>query len=280
MTARFCVRCGATDKPLVGALCVDCFLELYGLVKRNQRVEIVICPRCYAIKLHGKWVRPTTYEEFIELVKHDVLRFLTPSRSEVALDSIRIASVDLYSPKLTILLRAKLGEQIIERNIELDVVWRKVLCPMCFKRAAGSYQAVVQVRYIHNEPDIEEFKNRLTEIFPEDIVEIEDLKNGFDVKVSSDHIARKIALLIQRKWRAVKIIESYGDQRRRKDGRRTAKLYISVRILNFSPGDYIVVDRRAYIVESITHDRIILKDSAGRRKVLNLRDLPKRITRP
>jgi len=280
LNARFCVKCGATNKPLVGSLCIDCFLEMYGLVKQKQGLEISICPRCYAIRLHGKWVRPNTYDEFVELVRSSISSSLAPSRPEVKIDSIRIPSVDLYSNRVPVVLRARIGDHSIEKQLELRVHWKKALCPMCFKRAAGSYQAVVQVRYVHETPDIERFKEKLTEVFPDDIVEIEELKHGFDVKVSSDHVARRIALLIQRTWKAVRIIESYGDQRRRRDGRRTARLYISVRILNVSPGDYVVIDRRAYEVESVTRDKIVLRDSSGRRRVLNIKELPRRASRP
>ncbi len=265
---------------MVGNLCVDCFLELYGLTRGDRAVEIVLCPRCYAIRIHGKWLRPASYEEFLQIVREEIARYLTPSRPEVKIESIQLPQIEPYQHRVPILIKARVGEHFVERRLDVAIAWKKNLCPMCFKRAAGSYQAVVQIRYVHSSPEIDRFKHKLTEMFPEDIVEIDEVRNGFDVKLSSDHVARRIALIAQRMWKAVKIVESYGDQRRRRDGRRTARLYISVRILNFAPGDYIVIDHKAYTVVSIDDDRIVLQDSSGRKRILRLRELPKRLTRP
>ncbi len=278
-TNRFCVKCGAVDRPMIGPLCIDCYLEMYGLVKLSESIEIVMCPRCYAIKVHGKWIRPTSYEEFLDLIRSEILRKITPSRPEIRIDSVLIPSIEPYQSRIPVSLRAKIGPHLVEREISINIVWKKSLCPLCFKRAAGSFQAIVQLRCIHMSNDIERFKQELLNLFPDEIIEISETKNGFDVKVSSEHIARRIALLAKRKWRAVKIIESFGDQKRRRDGRRTAKLYISVRILNYQPGDYVVIDRKAYIVEFINDGSIVLRDSAGKKKVLRVNDLPRHITK-
>ena len=271
----FCIRCGATNKKMIGRLCLDCFLELYGLVDLSKPIEVVICPKCYSIKISGKWVKVVGYEDFVETLTNVIKMHLRPSREEVAIESVEVSHPEPYQPQINVFLRARVMHHYVEKNLLIPLAWRKELCSSCFRRAAGTYRAVVQVRLVHESQDIDKLKEELFAMFPDDIIEIEELKNGFDIKVSSEHVARRIALLIKRRWKAVKIAESYGDQRRRRDGRKTGRLYLSVRILNYKKGDYIVINNRAYIVEEIDSRTVTLRDSSGHKKTIKISELVK-----
>ncbi len=279
MTNAFCVRCGSTNKKMVGALCIDCFLELYGLVNLGSPIEVVMCPKCYSIKVRGRWVKVSSYEEFIDIVRTIIRSSLKPSRNEVSIENIDLPYLEPFQHKAEILVRARVSGHLIEKRLVISLTWRKELCNICFRRAAGNYQAVVQVRFVHETNDLEAFKEELFKMFPDDIIEIEEMKGGFDVKVSSDHVARRIAMLIKRRWRVVKTIESYGDQRRRRDGKKTGRLYISVRVLNYREGDYIVVNKKAYIVEKLDSNTITLRDSSGRIHKIRLSELVKGVSK-
>ncbi len=280
---RFCIRCGkleSDDRPLIAGLCPECYVEIHGLAKVLHPVQIVYCPKCYSMKISGRWIRPVTSDEFYSLLRTLVMQSLQPATRDIAFMDIVLGSIEMYSTSLEIEITASISNKaIVKHRLSIPVTWQKQLCPTCFKRAGGSYEAVVQLRFINFSQDIEEFKNWLTEIFPDDIVEIDEHKHGYDIKVSSPFIAKKIADLAKRRWNCVKIVESYGEQRRRRDGRRYGKLYISVRILNFKPGDYVVLNNRAYTVESVNDKEIVVVDSSGHRKRVNLRDVVKMYTR-
>lgn len=276
---RFCIRCGrAEDRStvLINNLCPNCYVEIYGVARLDKPLRIIHCPRCYSLKVGDKWLRPNTQEEFYSLVQTIVAQSLQPATNEISFIDLTLKSVELYSSALKLEITASISNQaVIKHELSISVSWHKQLCPTCFKRASKGYDAVVQLRYVNYDSDIEKFKDWLVKTFIEDIVEVDEHKNGYDIKVSNPFVAKKIVNLIRRKWSYVKIIESYGDQRRRRDGRRYGKLYVSVRILNFKPGDYIVLGGRAYIVDSMDSHSLTIIDSDGNRIRMSVKDVVK-----
>lgn len=277
--ARFCIRCGKIedqDNALVNNLCPNCYVEIYGIARLDRPLRIVYCPRCYAIKIGDKWLRPGTEEEFYSLVQTIVAESLQPATSEITFLDLTLKTVEFYSPTLELEITASISNRaIVKHKLSISVSWHKQLCPSCFRRASKGYDAVVQIRYINYDSEIEKFKDWLVETFAEDIVEIDEHRNGYDIKVSNQFVAKKIVNLIKRKWSCIKIIESYGDQRRRRDGRRYGRLYISVRILNFKPGDYVVLGGKAYIVDSVDNNSFMVIDSNGNRIRISIKDVVK-----
>ncbi|HIP57609.1 MAG TPA: hypothetical protein EYH02_06075 [Ignisphaera aggregans] len=277
--ARFCIRCGKVEDEnnvLINNLCPNCYIEIYGIARLDKPLRIIHCPRCYSIKIGDKWLRPNTQEELYSLIQAAIAESLQPATSEITFIDLTLKSVELYSPTLELEITASISNKVVVKHrLPVSVSWHKQLCPSCFKRAGKGYDAVVQLRYINYDSEIERFKNWLVEMFAEDIVEIDEHKNGYDIKVSNQFVARKIVNFIRRKWSCVKIIESYGDQRRRRDGRRYGRLYISVRILNFKPGDYIVLGGKAYIVDSVDEHSLTIIDSNGNRIRMNIKDMIK-----
>ena len=279
---KFCIRCGKVEDQsnvLINNLCPDCYVKIHGIARLDKPLRIIYCPRCYSLKVGDKWLRPNTQEEFYSLIQMVVAQNLHPATSEISFIDLTLKSVEFYAPALKLEITASISNKaVVKHELSILVSWHKQLCPSCFKRASKGYDAIVQLRYINYDNEIERFKNWLVETFAEDIVEIDEHKNGYDIKVSNSFIAKKIVNLVKRKWSCVKITESYGDQRRRRDGRRYGKLHISVRILNFKPGDYIVLGGRAYIVDSMDSHSLTIIDNDGNRIRINVKDVVKMYT--
>ena len=273
---RFCARCGAQepDTVIIDGLCPNCYLEVYGGIKLVRELEIIYCPRCYSVKLGNRWYPLESIDDYRSILEAMITRSIAPATDKVVIKGVDFELPEPYQSSIRIRMTLRLGDKVdIPYELTARLHWKKTLCPNCFSRAAKSFRAVVQLRFLHHTKEFEDLKSELTRMFPDYIAEIEDVKNGFDIKVTSEHIARRIASIIRHRWPATTVTESYGDVKRTRDGKRTARLYISLRILNLRPGDYVVLRNRAYIVERICSDHIVVRDSDGKLHRISRREL-------
>lgn len=275
---RFCVRCGveeSKDTPIIDNLCPKCFIEVKGIVKPIDFIEIESCSICGAIRYNGKWHYPTTPEEAKLIVKEVI-----SSRINVA-ENIKIVSLDIDLGRVTegvanIVLKISIhGKTTIDIVKSIPIRWRKTICINCRRRHGKSYTAIIQLRYLNIDGDVNKFIDEISEMFTDFISEISEVDNGFDIKVLDIHTATKIVEMARRRWRYVRIVESYGDVMRRSDGSRYARKYISIRIMNIKPGDYIVVSGVPYTVLSVDGDVVRLLNSDGAEEVMPMDTLIK-----
>ncbi|RLG85634.1 MAG: hypothetical protein DRO39_05125 [Thermoprotei archaeon] len=276
---RFCARCGAPeapDRPIIAGLCPRCYVEVRRPVEISQRVEITYCPRCYSIRVRGRWLPVSSYEEFMERAKELIrsgIRARDPNAKLLSVD----VSMEFDEPRARVTVALLLGGRaVVSIEREVAVSWRRRLCPMCFRRAGGTFEAVVQVRFFnYDERVVEKLKSiALSSEFANDVVELEENRWGFDVKVGSSFVAKRLAEVLRRSVDLPsKLVESFGDVRRSRDGRRRGRLYISLRFINLRRGDYLVYRGRAYTVDSVSRHGVVLEDSSGRRMRVSYAEL-------
>lgn len=276
MSRRFCANCGAEEtpgNPVIDGLCTRCYVALKDVVRIPKSIGITACTRCGALHISGRWLYPTSAEEAQELVRKFIASMVKPGEDA----SIDRVDVELLSPDFS---KARISVRILIKNryrYSMDHVigirWSRKLCGACLKRAGKSFEAVVQLRFVRMEDSAREFLDSIEKAFADYIVEVEEVANGYDIRVVSPGIARKIADMARRTWRSSRVIESFGDTRRERDGSRHAKLYISVRVINPVVGDYIVVGGRAYTVVEVHGNRLVVVDSEGTRKSIPIDEL-------
>lgn len=273
---RFCANCGieeSKDTPIVDSLCIKCYVVLKKVVEMPDTIRVTTCSRCGAISIGGRWYYPASSLEAQEIIEKYVTSLIKPGE-DVDINSVYV-ELDTSSYKemktITIVTIKKSFSYTVESKI--NIKWVKDLCPTCHKRAGRSFDAVIQLRFIHYSDDVESFKRDVEKLFQDYIVDIEEKDNGYDIKVLSQGIARKIVDMAKKLWRNVKITESFGDTKRSRDGTRYAKLYISVRIINPKIGDYVVIGDKAYTVVSIDDKRVILIDNSGTKKAIDVDEL-------
>uniref|UniRef100_A0A7J2U5B6 Nmd3 N-terminal domain-containing protein n=1 Tax=Ignisphaera aggregans TaxID=334771 RepID=A0A7J2U5B6_9CREN len=262
---RFCVNCGIEESattPIIRGLCPKCYTEIRGLVTKPSSIELEYCKVCGGIKVHGKWVYVQNAEELRETIEDFFIELLKPSEDFI-LEDIEITFTPYEDSPATINLFGKLGGTKISHAITVNVSWKASLCPLCKKVVGGSYNAVVQLRYINTDSEIERFVNSIVKEFELWIKEVKPVKNGYDIMLLDASLAKRIAEAAKRKWQAVRVMESYGDTRRTSSGLRVSRFYISIRILNFKSGDYIVVNGIPYTVVSFDGSWLNLRDSSG-----------------
>lgn len=273
---RFCVNCGIDEGggiPIINNLCLKCYVKLREVVKVPNSIEIRMCGRCGALLIEGRWCYPINAEESLNMVKK-VIEFSIEPGEDVL---VRNVNIELPPPNfakahvhIELLIKSKY-DYVSEYDI--NIKWIKQLCPICFKRVGRSFDAVVQLRFTHLDENAKKFRENIVKIFQDYIVEVDEVDNGFDIKVASPSIARKIADIVKNTWRVVKVIESYGDVKRARNGSKQAKLYISVKVLNLWVGDYIIVDGKAYTVVEVNDKAITVVDSVGAKKSIDVEKL-------
>ena len=270
---RFCANCGIDESsgvPIIDNLCLNCYVKLREVVRIPHSVDIPSCRKCGAILIEGKWLYPANSDEAFDIIKRYIASTVKPHDDVVVKDlDVEMIPPDFSRVHIHAYLLIK-GRYSYNYEHDIEVKWVKQLCPVCFRRASRGYDAVVQLRFIHMDENIEIFKDTIESMFQDQLIEVEEVDNGFDFKVASPGIAKKIATIVKKYWKTVKIMESYGDVKRAKDGSRKAKLYISVKVLNLRVGDYVVIDGKAYIIEKVEEKNIVVVDSSGNTSIIDV----------
>jgi len=270
---RFCSKCGKEEDlktPIVDNLCVKCYIQTKKLLEIPKLIEVTLCSRCGAISIGSRWFYPNTPSKARYIIEQHITS-LVKKETDVDIENLDIELDDMLNKQAKIYVNI-LIKNIIRYTIEstTEIKWKKGLCPICFKRAGGGFEAIVQLRFMNYEDLVEKFKNEILQLFYDYIVEISDVKNGIDIKIASRSIAKKIVDIALRTWRNVRIVESFGDVRRIRNGSRHGKQYISIRIINPREGDYIVLDGKAYTVDKVHENGIDVVDSDGEKIFVSL----------
>jgi len=231
-------------------------------------IEVVYCPRCYSLKIRGRWIPVSSYEDFMERVSTLITSNIKCRDGNVKILSVK-TKLEFEEPKAVVTLTISLAQKAVSvLDYVVRIKWRRSLCPTCFRRAGGTFSAVIQVRFFNYDIRlVNKIKDLvLSREFANDIIEIEDNKWGFDIKVNSPFVAKRIVDVLRRSIKIPsRVVESVGDIRRRRDGKRYGKLYLSLRFINVKQGDYVVYRGRAYTVSVVGEKEVILRDSDGRK---------------
>ena len=260
-----CIKCGSTREELVaGILCVECFLKYKGLGHLPSQLTLTLCPRCMSFKYSGKWTPPpsSNIDTILQLLVQTVFK---PNEyvEYYRVDNVALGKdQDRATVDISALLRGVKKEVLTHYTLRISI--NRQLCPNCFRRAAGSPSAIVQVRSYYKKLGAEdrEIINKLFhELDPkinESILSVEEVREGININMLDHHTARLLATRL-RQAVAASISESYTVTGRRPDGRRISRLTISVRLPFFKPGKIAVKNNRLVAIKSINRGYVLIE---------------------
>ncbi|MEM3227953.1 MAG: NMD3-related protein [Candidatus Micrarchaeaceae archaeon] len=134
---KYCPICNASNEELafVGELCINCFKKL-ELKKLPEAMKITICKRCGRIKTPQGWKRQN------KGAFGDVAAKELKNRNVVA----KLKSIDLDAGKAEVefIVEAENEKVGIEKEVGVELL--RTVCDICYKKSAGYYEAIVQLR--------------------------------------------------------------------------------------------------------------------------------------
>ncbi len=273
---RFCAKCGRAfteEVVFVGNLCIQCYLEENRILNVPSKVEISLCKSCFSYKVKGKWIKPLTYDspenivkEALEKIVEDKIKIIEEYRG---LKEIQIAynmevPSEIHSTQfpITIIGKVKAGKEVYEQRYPVLVKVSYTLCPNCLMRVSKTYKAIVQVRSARNSVDRvdrRKIDRILREMDPHNIIDVEEVREGLNIKVSDATTARILASKIRNEMGAM-VSESFKHVRRNREGKRTSKLVVVVRLPKFRENDLVMFRNDIFRIVKISGFRVTLRN--------------------
>ncbi len=271
MGRRFCVRCGSEegpDNPIIDGLCPKCFINERSIIKLPNIIRIIICPLCGSVYYKGSWTRLGS--DLSEVLEYLINNYYLTSGRDAVYDgftdvSVKVINIDEGKAYLSVKGVYKGTEISHDYAINIRVVKR--LCPKCTKVRGKHFEAVVQIRSeVPIRPEVVEKISLVlsrTRGLEGNIVEVKEYRDGVDIKLLSQSVARHLANILRREF-AAKIIQTWKDSGYI-SGKKHAKLTISVRVPGLLEGDIVEVDDVLAVVTSVKQGRVVLRrlDNGG-----------------
>lgn len=275
MPERICPMCGrsSSEVEFIGNLCKDCFVKKYGVAQVPQQVEVTYCASCHAHRISGRWSDP--YQDLEESLEDFLYAYLSgrvkpvPPIEEVTIKSIRVERAK-GAATAYVELQGSYRGVTVEETAVVSLVMKATLCPVCASRRSGEgYTAIVQVRaYPRRIEDVRGLRRALDKLIMsvgDDVVKVEELKEGLDVYLRDHQGARVLASRLRSEFNA-KVIETYKGR-----GDRT-RLYVSVRLATVSPGDVLDVGGEPMFYLGDSRNGMLLVDLGTGRRVFRTPD--------
>ncbi len=205
MVEKLCPKCGRSDKEVKfeGNFCIDCYIEM-NKPQLPSKITIYICRECGASRVRS-WEDLDIEESAAQLLKDKKLGKPTVNRMG---DYFYIKY-----PK-------------IDHEFKVRIREKSSLCDQCAKRAAGYYEAIIQLRdsYAKREKFIDKLIRMLEKATF--ITKIVEDKKGLDIYVGDKTITRSILSALKLKPKVTHTL--YGV----KDGRRVYRTTFLIRDQN------------------------------------------------
>jgi len=267
---RYCVKCGkkeSSKEPLINGYCIDCFLKYRGLLREIPVFEITVCSKCGSWRYHGRWLQPMALEGIIRRYILDTSEHYVNSGVEILeveeVHGFHRVNKNFY--EAVVRVSALLGgSKIISRPIIVRFKITKSICPRCLRKAGKVFNAIVQIRSSRGRLTEDE-KQYIRKVLSEpsivdDIVDVEENRNGINIKMVTPVLARRLAALFSRE-KGAKVIETfkirkYDPSRGRKEGITT----LSVRLPDLEQGDIVEYKGSISVIDEVKDSRIKITD--------------------
>jgi len=258
---QFCPRCGdpvesgATVAAADGRapICEDCYFDDFSLVDAPDRIEVLVCATCGAIRRGKRWV-DVDARDYTEVAIDEVTEALTIHVDAEEFEwRVEPEQVDETTVRIHCLLSAVVHDRPIETRITIPVKIGRGTCTRCGRIAGEYYASTVQVRARGRTPTDHETERSIaiiTEYVNEReadgdrdafVTELDETADGVDTKLSTTQIGRAVADRIVRQLGGV-VDESATLVTEYEDGDEVYRVTYAVHLPEFTPGDVIDPD--------------------------------------
>jgi|SRR3989344_5011124 len=180
--SRFCPRCGAKTNISDG-LCAVCKVEK-NEPKLPEKVTVRVCKDCGAVDWRGVWVKtdeaPETY--LARYIEHEAR--LPPGSVITKIDIKKLGRKGQAD------FAFELDGKKFEQELLIDLYVRDSRCQDCGDMISQSHKAILQIRCKKDAKKILDFVNNN---YRNEVIKIDDQREGFDVFMLSKDSARHLA---------------------------------------------------------------------------------------
>ena len=236
MPGKFCVSCGRTDVDLVeGILCPDCYVKHRLTVEAPKEIHGKLCRLCGSMWLSGKWVRPMTENPMVEYIWKLVVPKLKVDKhvTEYEVGVERIWKDVGGRTFTTIVIKGKIGRTPVEVRKDVLLNVQMTLCDVCMRRKGGGYEAKVQLRFKSGGLDFEKrslFESFMTSDLAKYLTDVVEGREGVDYYFANKAAAKRLVSSFIAAYREAEVKETFENEKIDRDGKRSAKLVISLRL--------------------------------------------------
>ena len=290
MPRKFCAICGEDiddNTPHFG-MCLECYLKEHPLFELDKSFHINVCLDCGRYSKKEFWFDNTS-GDINEAINEALHRFLLKSVNKGDLIEFEIIlnenSFNYSSKDLLVSLDAKIIGWLKENQSifhEADIAIRidYELCKNCTNLRGGMYfLSILQIRVSNPinfdiiDTIIDETYAYVEKKFQEDdrqyISKLVEHKNGVDLLLSTNELMKYIVSYLRSKYyfelKRTKKLVGRDTQK----GRNLYRLKNLIRLLPFKKNDTVIIKDDIYYVESISKNKVILRDQLDNKLIKN-----------
>ncbi|HDI31629.1 MAG TPA: hypothetical protein ENF80_02320 [Thermofilum sp.] len=272
MGRLFCPLCGKTVEKLYDGLCEECYRRAHPLVESPDKlIEITLCPSCLSFKLGRKWVVPGSQNDPL---REAITRSIKQTLNSKSVKAVKVVDgIDMVLTEKSGTLRVAvtghahrdMSEYVEEYSVPIKIEYR--YCPTCKDIKSKRELARIQIRALNRELTKKEIElaekvseEELRSLYERDRgavpIEVKIGKKGIDYAFSSHHIARSLALKLQ-KVLSADLLETHKEIGV-SEGRKLLRITYRLLLPPFREGDVIERSGRLYYVLSISGSSVRL----------------------
>lgn len=268
----FCVECGR-EGPTLEGVCADDFMKKHTLVRTPENIDLTRCAHCGKLHVAGRWIAATLEDVLLDLIAAKAERDPHVGRVRYTYD---LRPQDARNVAVTVKASCTVGPWDLVTSFHTRVRIQNGVCPTDSKRAGKFFVGTVQLRADGRALTDREVQ-RAQELVgrsasgAEFVSRVKDVRGGFDVLVSSNAFAKRLARDLARDLGGS--VGSSATLHTQREGRDQYRATYVVRLPAFREGDVIAWRRGRYRVVGLG-DPVRLEDAeTGKRVTVRLREL-------
>ncbi|ELZ33676.1 60S ribosomal export protein NMD3 [Halorubrum tebenquichense] len=258
---EFCPRCGDAvperREPLPGdprgrdaLLCDDCYFEDFELVDAPDRIEVLVCSGCGAVRRGESW-RDVGARDYTDVAVDEVAEALGVHVDAEDVEwGVEPEQVDENTVRMHCRFSGVVRGTLRSAEVTVPVKISRGTCDRCGRIAGGYYAGIVQVRA--DERDLTPAERaealEIAETYVADqeadgdreafITEVNETDDGPDIKLSSNRLAQNVATRITESLGGS--FESYPTLVTEDgDGNEVYRVTFAVRLPKYAEGEVI-----------------------------------------
>ncbi len=195
----FCPKCGKNTDKLIESLCRECYIKSKKLVEINAPLRLELC-RCGRVNRKNRWILKESLKESIS--GHILENIKADRGTKIKID----CESRLIEGKTTIPVTITVSKGTAKAKEKTSITIITMVCPDCSRLSGGYFEATMQLRGKINK--IEEIKQYIEKRIDElkkatdlsFIGGIEKVNGGYDLKIGSAKVAKKVAREVKNKY--------------------------------------------------------------------------------